>query len=90
MAGASLTVNGSFTDNDSTSWSATVDFGDGTPIQVLELTSQRTFLLNHTYADGREAPYQAVLTITDNGGKQSTATIEVAVQIRHLSTLSTS
>ncbi len=37
-------------------------------------------MLNHTYADGSPDPYQAVVTITDNGGKQSTATIEVTVQ----------
>ena len=79
VAGASLTVNGSFSDSDSNSWSATVDFGDGSPMQVLELTSQRTFLINHTYADGSETPYLAIVTITDNGGKQSIATIEVTV-----------
>ncbi len=69
-------------DLDSTSWSATVDYGDGTPLQVLDLSSQRTFELSHIYgtASPTNAPFNATVRIVDNGGRESVLAIPVTVQ----------
>lgn len=82
VSGASLLATGSFADADSTSWSATVDFGDGTPLQVLELSNQRTFQLSHIYgtASPVNAPFQATVRIADNGGQEGTIVLPVTVQ----------
>ena len=42
--------SGSFTDPGADTWTATVDYGDGSGVQALTLTD-KTFNLSHTYAD---------------------------------------
>lgn len=73
---ATSTANGTFTDPDSTSWMATVDYGDGSGIQSLPL-SGTTFSLSHTYAD--EGTYTVVVTVTDNQGASGIASATVTV-----------
>jgi hypothetical protein len=83
-AGASATLAenetftraGSFTDPGSTSWTATVDYGDGAGAQPLTIAADKTFSLNHTYADN--GSYTVVVHV-DDGANASQATVLVAV-----------
>lgn len=62
ITSATLSRAGTFIDPGTDSWSATVDYGDGSGPQNLVLTG-KTFTLNHTYAvDG---VYPVTVTITD-------------------------
>lgn len=74
--GANFSQNGSFGDYDSTTWSAIVDYGDGSGVQQLAL-SGTNFSLAHTYADN--GVYTVTVTITDGQGANSTATTTVTV-----------
>ena len=70
--GSVFTASGYFTDPDSTSWTATVDYGDGSGVQPLALNSNKTFTLSHIYAD--DGAYTVRVNVTDNPG---------AVRYRH-------
>ena len=61
--GGSYAANGSFTDPNSTSWTATVDYGDGSGSQPLTLSGMN-FALNHQYKD--EGTYTVIVSITNN------------------------
>jgi len=74
--GSPFTRSGSFVDPDSTVWSATVDFGDGSGVQTLPLSGS-TFSLLHTYADN--GVYEVKVTVTDDGGAAGSATRSVNV-----------
>ena len=71
-AGADATVNegsefsgsGSFTDPEADSWTATVDYGDGSGVQTLALNVDKTFDLSHTYGDN--GTYTVVVTVEDD------------------------
>src|SRR5262249_11379348 len=74
--GQRFTHVGSFTDADSTSWTATVDYGDGTGVRPLPLDGP-SFLLNHAYtSSGR---YPIVVCITDDHGATSCGALAVVV-----------
>ena len=83
-AGDSATINeggtfrreGSFSDNDSSSWVASVDYGDGAGTQVLTL-SGKTFSLNHVYADN--GLFTVTVNVTDNDGGTGSDTASVSV-----------
>src|SRR5262249_50940454 len=47
--GDSLSRTGSFTDPGPDTWTATVDYGDGSGVQPLALNPDQTFTLSHTY-----------------------------------------
>lgn len=64
--GSTYTTSGSFTDPDSTSWTGTVDYGDGTGILPLPLNGDKTFTLSHQYNE--EGQYTITVTIADNQG----------------------
>src|SRR5262249_36468566 len=49
--GDTLSRIGSFTDPGPDSWTATVDYGDGSDLQPLALNPDGTFNLSHVYAD---------------------------------------
>jgi PKD repeat protein len=49
LPGETYTANGSFTDPGADSWTATVDYGDGSGVQPLSLSGQ-TFSVAHLYA----------------------------------------
>ncbi len=67
----------SFTDSDSTSWIASVDYGDGTGIQPLTLNGM-SFSLNHQYKD--EGVYTITVNVTDNQGSVGIGTTIVTVK----------
>jgi hypothetical protein len=73
--GDTYSANGSFTDPDSTSWTATVDYGDGT-VEPLTL-SGTNFSLNHVYQDN--GIYTVQVFVTDDegdiGGTSATITV---------------
>ena len=74
--GSAFLSSGSFTDPGSDIWTATVDYGDGSGVQSLTLSS-KTFLLNHVYADNGN--YTVTLTVKDDdlGEGSDTATVTV-------------
>jgi PKD repeat protein len=67
-SGTSLSRNGSFTDSNDDTWTATVDYGDGDGPQPLVL-SGKSFSLNHAYAEKG----QFTVTVTINDGTTSTS-----------------
>jgi PKD repeat protein len=74
--GDTYSNTGSFTDPDSSSWTATVNYGDG-GAQLLTL-SGTNFALNHVYQD--EGTYTVTVSIRDNQGATGTQTAIVTVK----------
>jgi hypothetical protein len=71
---------GSFADIEEvalSSWTATVDYGDGGGPQPLTLSGDKTFVLNHAYAE--EGIYTVTVRVTDVEGAVGVATISVRV-----------
>jgi hypothetical protein len=66
-----LSRSGSFSDPGADSWSATVDYGDGSGTQPLSLNADKTFLLNHTYT--AVGIFTVTVTVSDDAAT-STAT----------------
>ena len=69
------TASGSFTDPGADSWTATVDYGDGSGVQPLDLTD-KSFTLSHTY----ETPGSYTVTVRISDGDATslrTATVTV-------------
>jgi len=75
--GSTFSQSGSFTDPDSDTWIATVNYGDGSGIQSLSLNADKTFVLSHTYADSRD--YIVNITVTDKDGGTGSDTVTVKV-----------
>jgi hypothetical protein len=69
--GSNFATTGSFTDPDSTAWTATVDYGDGSGAQPLALAG-KTFNLSHIYA--HEGAYTVKVAVTDDVGSTGIAT----------------
>ena len=66
-----------FSDDDaSTSWTATVDYGDGAGAQRLPLNDDKTFALSHLYAPGA---YDLTVEVTDDAGATGSLVIHVVV-----------
>ena len=63
--GTSFSGGGSFSDPDSSSWTATVNYGDGSGSHPLAL-SGRSFTLGHSFAD--EGTFAVTVTVSDDGG----------------------
>ena len=62
--GAPFAAAGSFTDSDAgDTWTATVDYGDGSAVQLLPLAADKTFLLGHVYADN--GSYTITVAVND-------------------------
>jgi Dockerin type I domain len=81
ITGQALKVEGSYLDDDSTDWIATVDYGDGSGRQTLVLDKQnRRFSLDHVYSSSATSPFTVTVRVTDNGGKVSSATMLITVQ----------
>jgi hypothetical protein len=76
--GDTYTATGSFTDTDSSSWTATVDYGDGSGVQPLSLSGMN-FSLQHIYT--ATGTYTATIAITDNQGATATAAVHVGVTL---------
>jgi hypothetical protein len=75
--GSTYTANGSFSDPGATSWTATVDYGDGSGSQPLALNPDQTFNLSHLYGD--TGTYTVSVTLTDNFGASAAASGTVVV-----------
>ncbi len=74
--GQPFSTSGSFTDAGDDTWTATVDYGDGSGEQRLEL-SGKSFSLRHVYADNGE--YRAVIKVTDASGDSGSGALTVKV-----------
>ncbi len=75
--GSQFTSSGSFTDSSSTSWTATVDYGDGSGVQPLTLNPDKTFALNHLYPQNGAYTVTVAVTDNDNGTGSDTALVTV-------------
>ncbi len=74
--GGSFTGSGSFTDPGADTWTATVDYGDGSGVQALSLNPDKSFALAHVYAD--DGSYIVTITVADddaNGSDTLTVTV---------------
>lgn len=75
--GTTFTASGSFSDPDgSTSWTATVDWGDGAGAQPLALASDKTFALSKLLAPGT---YTVTVSVADGEGLTGTGTLTLTV-----------
>ncbi len=74
--GEVYTVSGSFADGDSASWTAVVNYGDGSGTQPLALSGM-DFTLNHTYTQA--GSYPITVMITDDQGIKSLARAQITV-----------
>lgn len=74
--GGAYTAAGSFTDAGASSWTATVDYGDGSGVQSLPLSGM-AFALSHPYAE--EGTYMVTVTVTDNLGGSGTGSATITV-----------
>ena len=63
MPGETYTASGSFTDPGADTWTATVDYGDGSGTGALAL-SGKTFSLSHTYAAA--GPFTVTVRVSDD------------------------
>jgi hypothetical protein len=78
--GSTFTSSGSFTDPDGAggqTYSATVDYGDGSGTQPLPLGAGHTFALSHRYTEN--GTDNVTVTVTDNSGATGTDTAAVTV-----------
>lgn len=75
--GSTFTGSGWFTDSDSSFWAATVDYGNGTGVQLLPLNPDKSFSLTYTYADN--GTYTVVVTVFDNQGDSGSDTAVITV-----------
>jgi len=76
LPGESYSAAGSFGDPGPDSWTATVDYGDGSGAHPLAL-SGKSFSLSHTYAAA--GTYTVTVTVTDDGGLSGSRTATVTV-----------
>jgi hypothetical protein len=83
LAGASLIAGeaygaaGTFTDPGTGSWTATVDYGDGSGAQPLALNG-KSFTLAHTYSTA--GTFTVTVAVADDAGGRGSATATVSVQ----------
>ena len=75
--GTTWTASGGFAELDGSSFSGSVDFGDGTPPQSVPLSSTQTFQLTHAYVS--PGTYHPIVSITDSSGGVGTASMTVVV-----------
>ena len=75
--GVALSRVANFTDQDaSTSWTATVNYGDGSATAPLALAANKTFTLQHLFAPGS---YVVSVTVTDDAGATGSGSFRVTV-----------
>ena len=76
--GETYSAQGSFFDpNVDDTFTATVDYGDGSGPQALVLNPDKTFALTHVYP--LAGAYTVMVTVTDNTGESGAAQVQVAV-----------
>ena len=74
--GSTYTGSGTFADPGVQTWTATVDYGDGSGVIPLSLTG-KTYSLSHLYADA--SVYTVTVVVTDSHGGVGTDTVLVTV-----------
>jgi len=72
---------GSFSDPDADTWTASVDYGDGTGIQPLALNPDMTFTLNHTFTTAGAFSIQVCVSDDDGQGCDTLAVSVTAYAI---------
>lgn len=82
VKGGTFSNSGSFTDTNSDTWTATVDYGDGSGVQPLALTGN-TFALSHVYS--QVGNYTVTVVVTDDSAAAGSATVQVSVTFVTLS-----
>ncbi|HVX59780.1 MAG TPA: Ig-like domain-containing protein [Pirellulales bacterium] len=75
--GEALSSTGSFADPGSETWTATVDYGDGSGLQPLPLNSDKSFNLSHVYADN--GSYTVTVTVADSNNGTGSGSFLVTV-----------
>jgi PKD repeat protein len=75
--GGTFSSAGYFVDPGADSWTATVNYGDGSGTQTLALSANKTFSLNHVYA--QDGLYTLTVTVTDSDGAAGSGTATVTV-----------
>lgn len=75
--GSSFSGSGSFVDPGTDTWTATVDYGDGTGEQPLGLNADQTFTLSHVYSDNGD--FTITVRVSDDDGGVGTTTLPVIV-----------
>ena len=78
--GDTYTASGSFTDPGADTWTATVDYGDGSGVQPLAL-SGKNFSLSHLYSHVGPGPFTVRVTVQDDDGGTGSASASVAVKV---------
>ena len=77
--GSTWTGSGSFTDPGADTWTATVNYGDGSGVQALALVG-KTFSLSHLYADDdADDTYTVTVCVTDDDLGVDCDTVDVTV-----------
>jgi parallel beta-helix repeat protein len=74
-----LTMPGSFTDPNNLTFTAVVDYGDGTGTQPLTLSANNTFTLSHIYAS--QGTYYGTVEVIDSFGLVGTASYRADVYL---------
>ncbi|MDF1499604.1 MAG: PKD domain-containing protein [Anaerolineales bacterium] len=75
--GEKFELVGSFSDPDSNTWSASVDFGDGQDSRALEVSEAGKFAIAGVYGDNGE--YELKVEIVDDTGSSGLASVSVIV-----------
>ncbi|HMF12873.1 MAG TPA: PKD domain-containing protein, partial [Gemmataceae bacterium] len=75
--GGILTRQVTFTDPGRDRWTATVDYGDGSGPQVIDLHGHKRFLLRHRYT--HRGTFTVTVTVTDDDGGVGTASFRARV-----------
>ena len=76
--GSVFSAVGSFVDPGADTWTATVDYGDGSGLKPLALNPDKTFALQHTYT--KKGTYTVSVTVTDDDGAVGSDTLAVTVR----------
>jgi hypothetical protein len=77
-AGRTFSRWGRFADAQGPKWTATVNYGDGTGMKRLRLTTYKRFLLRHKYA--RRGTYTVVARVKNSAGLTGAARVKVVVR----------
>ncbi len=75
--GGSFTSSGSFVDPGADTWTATVDYGDGSGVEALALNGDKSFDLSHTYT--AEGVFAVSVTVSDGDGGVGTDEASVTI-----------
>ncbi|MBE3012129.1 choice-of-anchor D domain-containing protein [Microbispora sp. NEAU-D428] len=76
--GEKLQRSVSFTDADSSSWTAAVDYGDGSGVRPVTPGADKRIALEHQWASA--GTYTVTVTVKDDGGLEATGTFTVTVK----------